>query len=197
MQAHQSPKNVDALTEDSRGAGLPPIKTFLVLALVLVAVIAAAVATRPRAELRTTEVHPAEPNSALSEEEAIERFEELHKLFRQASMQRDMSLVPLMLSDDSRLGEIARRDIGQLRRDNVLDRSLFRTESVEVIKNTSQEIRIEQVVVVKPRFLDDATHVRVRVTGPVRQRVIWTLKLDGTEWKVYDALVVERERLTR
>ncbi len=195
QQAHQSRKQLNPQTEDSPHDGLPPVKTFLVLTLLLVAVLAAAVATRPRAESLPAATSPAPPILTLNNVEAIARFEQLHRLFREASRKRDISLLSKMLTRDSKLHNYAAREIRQLKQDNVLDRSSVRTTAIRVTENTPDEIKIDQVVIVRPRFVDDATYVRVPTSGPVRQLVKWTLRLEGSDWKVHDVLVVRSERI--
>ena len=176
--------------------GLSPVRAFLVVCTIATVLGGAFFATREASPSEPpTSAPPRSPDYSLSDAEAIARFHELHELFRTASINRDESLLGAMLTAGSPLEAIARRQIGQLIDDQVLDRSRFHEEGVDIVENAASRIVIEQVVLVRPKFVSAATGEIVSARPRLRQDVRWVLALEQTVWKVYDSKVVHSRRV--
>ena len=192
MQHVGEPGTPEMKTDDKPSGGLSPVKAFFALLALLVAIGGLFLLTRPTDEADPGPA-PKSDNFALTDAEAIERFRELHALFRQASRTRDPSLVSVMITEGSPLREEATKDIAQLRRDGVLDRSRFVTEDIDIQSNGPTEIRLIQRVVIHPKFVLESSRKNVTQSEPVRQVVEWTMKLENSQWRVLDALVTESQ----
>ncbi len=175
--------------------GLSPVRAFLVLGAVLAAIAVWFLATRDATPASPSAQPSRSPDYSLTAAEAIARFHELHGLFRSASKNRDLSLLGAMLVTDSPLHAVARRQIRQLTADGVLDRSRFVEESVEVTDNSPARIEIEQVVIIRPRFVSASTGRVVSTGARLRQKVSWVLTVEETVWKVYDSQVLSSTEL--
>lgn len=176
---------------DSPRTGLSPAIAFLLLAVVVALLAAAILLTRPEAQVEAAATNPTStaPNFALTNEEAIARFKELHQMRVQAYRSLDAAVLPRIYESGSEVLAIALNDLRRLSRDGVRDTSIFRTKSLAVMTNESDEVTIEQVVDVAPRFVSRGG--KEVTTGPreVRRHVLWTLSLQGTQWVVADAVV--------
>ena len=176
-------------------AGLSPVRAFMVVCALATVVGGLIFATR---DASPSEPPPSgarrSPDYSLTDAEALARFGELHDLFRAASIKRDASLLSAMLTTDSPLQDVARRQIRQLIDDQVRDKSRFDEQRVQIVENSPSRVVIEQVVVIRPKFVA-ATTDEVVSTGPVlRQHVRWVLEPEQTVWKVYDSEVVRSRR---
>lgn len=169
---------------------LSPGRAFALLVGVILALGLIIFVTRPdpSPEIATNPTDTDPPTFELTDAEALARFEQLYALFRQGSRDRDPSLIAVAMTSDSPLRPVALEDIAQLERDKVLDRSRFSTLSVEILENSPDEIRIQQAVLIDPRFISERTREEVSSTGRVRQTVEWILRFDDGTWKVFDAV---------
>ena len=190
--------------EPSGGAARPtrgplsPVVAFVALIAVLALLGSIISLTRPdtpkpNAPLTSTEE---EAHFALTDEEAISRFEELHDLFRAGSMNRDPSVISVAMTSDSRLIDTALADVRQLTRDEVLDQSVFVTEDIRVLRNTPDEIVLRQVVTIEPKFVSEKTGDTVNSSPAVRRVVRWVLKQEDSAWRVFDAVAVSSRAIT-
>jgi hypothetical protein len=180
---------------ETESKGADPVRVFLILAGILVAIGVVFWLTRsdpiPDAAIAT---FPSEsPDFSLTNVEAIARFKELHSLFRQGSRERDLSVLNLLFTRDSPLRQIATDDVRQLRKDGVLDRSTFRTTEIEVVSNVANEIVLLQRVEIEPRFILEQSGKDIADPGPLNQQVRWVLHQEAGVWKVYDSKVLESE----
>ncbi len=181
--------------QDERVPGLSPVRAFFIVGALAAVVPLGLLATRSDEAPPEPGRVERSPDFSLTDAEAIERFNELHDLFRSASKTRDMSVVKLMLVSGSRLSQTAHVQIRQLIRDGVLDRSRFLDQEVRVVTNTPTRIEIEQEVTVRPRFVSDRTGRDVTLGAPLRQTVHWVLVPEAGAWKVLDSKVIRSERL--
>ncbi len=176
--------------------GVSPAIAFSMLA-ILVAVIAAAVfLTRPDTEVQAAATNPTStsPNFALTNEEAIARFKELSQMLHQAYAMHDPTRLDHLYTDASPVRELAGEELRQLNRDQVSDVSTYKTLRVEVVANTDDSIRLREVVMVKPRFVDRAgKDVTTSKSDRIREVVEWTLRPEGGIWLIHDAVVEKSE----
>jgi hypothetical protein len=136
-----------------------------------------------------------EPNFALTNEEAITRFEELMTTLEQAYGGHDVTYLDSLYTSDSPLRGIARRELTRLANDGVRDLSTFETKELIVRTNSSSQITLRQVVVVTPRFVTDAGKDVTKSRRPTRQVVDWTVSLQGGNWLLEDALITEAKHI--
>ena len=194
MQHVGEPGTPEMKSDDKPSGGLSPVKAFFALLALLVAIGGLFLLTRPTDESNPGPA-PRSDNFALTDAEAIERFKELHALFRQASRTRDQSLLSLMITSDSPLRDEATKDIAQLRSDGVLDRSRFVTEDIDIQSNKPTEIHLIQRVVIHPKFVLESSGKDITRSEPVRQLVEWTMKLENSKWRVLDALITRSQEV--
>ena len=197
MQRAEGPSSRLAPEPTPTRPSLSPPVAFLLLAVVIGIIGAIFYLTRPDAPATPTNPNAAqELDFSLTNEEAITRFEELDRLRHQAFAEVDVSLLPLIYSNDSEVLDIATNELDQLQSDKVRDESIFRTQSIQVIHNTEDEITLKQIVNVTPRFV--ASKGRDVTTGPelIRRTIIWTLVLRDESWLIHDS-VIDQARVLR
>ena len=182
---------------DPQSKGADPVRVFLILAAFMTAIGAFLWLTRsdPIPESPANATAPTEsPDFSLTDEEAIARFKELDELSQLIYRERDQSLIPEVYIDGSRIAETVRNEVRRMARDGVYSATRFKTLTVEVTINTPSLIRLEQVVVVTPRFMSDSGD---EVTGKERaqkQTVKWALKLEGQKWQIESATITSSEQ---
>ncbi|HYI44327.1 MAG TPA: hypothetical protein VE174_02545 [Actinomycetota bacterium] len=182
---------------DDRAARMGPVKAFIILVGVVGAVVAVASLTRQTDATSAPAPTPsiATPDYSLTNAEALARFQELHETLRRASKERSLEIADSILTPDSPLQEVARRDTQQLISDGVLDKSIFETVNVQVVSNTDAEIMVEQRVIIRPHFVKEATGKNVGGNLDVILDVDWTLRRLTDRWLLHDAVVTSREKL--
>ncbi|MGH2806211.1 MAG: hypothetical protein ACRDKT_02950 [Actinomycetota bacterium] len=162
---------------------------------VLVAIAAVVLLTRPDPAPIPDGSTNDPPDFSLTDTEAIERFRELDTLKLRAYRTRDVTLVASVFSSDSELAKVARREIRNLTRSDVIPRTRFVTRRVEVLDNSDDAIRLLQVVEVYPRFVDEAGNDVTASGRDELQRVEVVLHRDSDEWLLFDALIVSADPL--
>lgn len=178
--------------------GASPIKAFLIILALIILTTVIFLMTANGEESPDTTRSPSTnstPDFSLTDEEAIVRFTELNDLRLKSYFDRDVTLIDAFVASDSELRKMAYNEITDLLRDKVLIRSSFETRSLNVITNTSHSIVIEQLVVERPKVITESG--KDITTDPQRElrTIEWTLVLDGSEWKVFDALVTKVDPL--
>jgi hypothetical protein len=177
-------------------AAIRPATAFLALLLLIATVGAVLFLTRPDPATPATGTRPAAPDFSLTDEEAIARFKELELMRQEIYESLDSSLIPEALHSDSPLIASARKDINQLIRDGVLDETTYQTRSIVIRSNGESEIVIRQGVVQAPTFIARDTGEEIGTTSDrFFVLVDWTLRLDGSEWLIYDSNVVRSRKL--
>jgi hypothetical protein len=181
---------------DQRGdaGAFPPLRVFLALMAVLVAIGGLVLLTREDDPPSPTPRTSASPNFALTDAEAIARFKELRALRDQMYRQRDLSLTTQIYTPDSPSMSVALREIRRLLRDDVIDRSTYRTHDLAVDFNSSTRIRIVEDITLIPRFVTSEGTEVTRRHGTLRQVVVWVLVEDGGQWLVYESSLKRSER---
>jgi hypothetical protein len=78
-----------------------------------------------------------------------------------------------------------RRDLRTLATNNLLDRTRTSTLGLQVVESEAGRIVVRERVLIRPRYVDDATHVEVDVDLE-RRRVTseWTIERDGLRWRI-------------
>lgn len=177
-------------------SGLKPTTAFVLLLLLIAAVGGAILLTRPdSAPTPTNTDTPTEPNFALTNEEAIARFEELHQLELQAYRSADPSLVDEVFTVDSPIAKFVQREVAMLVRDRVVARPQYTNLSIAVIANTGEEIQLQQSAIVESHFFDSRGREITSDTARQRQTILWTLHLGESSWLLHDAVVTKSRDL--
>ncbi|MGH2756244.1 MAG: hypothetical protein ACRDI3_00470, partial [Actinomycetota bacterium] len=130
-----------------------------------------------------------EPSFTLTNEEAITRFEELDAMRLQAYRDRDPTLLSLAFGSGSRIAGQITDEIAELRNSNVLDRTRFRTVSIDVVDRKNGEITLRQRVVIEPRFATESGEDVTSQQHPVRQVITWVMREENGEWLLFDAAI--------
>jgi hypothetical protein len=179
------------------GAGLSPVRAFLVVGALLAAVVAAYVVTRDPAPARATA--PAgptrSPDYSLTDAEAIAEFERLNAQLMQAYEERNIALAEEVFTSDSPMLPRVRKEIQDLLEADVLSKTQFREIKTVISKTSPSFISIQRTEVLVPRF---KTEEGVDATGTSlseRRVVRWELHQQAGRWLLHDGTVVDRERL--
>ena len=182
---------------DPERSGLKPAVAFLGLILVVAVVGTIVFLTRPAPapEPRGTTTATTEPNFALTDEEAIARFEELNAQLVAAYEARDVSILEAFLTNDSPLRTRAANEIRQLLRDRVVPRPKFDTRSIEVISNDPTEIVLRQTAVDSSRFESEVGEEITKHPKDILRVVEWTLELEGSIWRIAESSPIQSRQL--
>lgn len=175
--------------------GVPPLRVFLGLLALVLALGAVVLVTR---DVEPAPPPPpaqsASPNFALTDEEAIARFKELHALLLTAYRQRDMSLLDSFLTENSPLRTRAVQEIRQLLRDRVFDRAKIESLVLRVLFNESDLITVRHKWIEYPRFVAESGQNVTSFEQPILQVVDWSLRPDHSVWKIFDSDVIRTRR---
>jgi len=182
-------------SEQKRDAGgIPPLRVFLGLVALLVVVGAVVLLTRDEADPPPIPRASGSPDFSLTDEEAIARFKELRELRDQMYRGRDQSLIPLIYTDDSPAKLVVLKELRRLTRDQVFDRSRYRTRAIEVKSNETHRIQLTERITLFPRFIDEDGKNVTRDVRPLFQTATWVLvDVDGI-WLVQESVLEKSER---
>ena len=150
--------------------------------------------TGSSAEPTPTET-PTPPDFSLTDEEAIARFKELDQLRQRMYRDRDASLVSVIYADGSPVQKRVLEDLQVLRRDRVLSRTTFETESLRVESTDAGEVKLMQVVVVDPNFVSESGSPVEGSNVTQRLTIEWTLVPQAGEWLLHDSVITDSEKL--
>lgn len=180
---------------DARDGGLSPLHAFLVVIAVLAAIVAAVLLTRPdEAPVPSPDPDP-EPAFALTDAEAIERFQELSEIRLRSLRERDPSLLSTAFTPNSPAAKRVATSIRKLVRGGAYYKTRHDRQSIDVVGNLDEEIVIVEEIVVHPRFVDE-TGADISVEPVVeRQTTEWTLRLVGGQWLIHDGVIVAAQPL--
>lgn len=143
----------------------------------------------------STTNHSQSGTFSLTNSEAIARFNELNRLRIIAFRHRDASLLAQVLTSDSPLRRRAYRDIAGLRADGVFDKTKFQTQRIQMRSNTPSQIVLRQVEIESPRFVTEAGKDVSRMHISVVATIDWTLRKEGSAWKIFTSSSVGAHRL--
>ena len=180
---------------DPEGKGADPVRVFLILAAVLVAVGAAIWLTRPdnSSTEASTPAADTPPDFSLTDEEAIARFKELDELRLRALRERDLSLLSLAFTSDGPAYKRLKESIKQLRNDDVFFRSEYRTTEIQIGSNSPDRIEVIQQVIVSPRFVSESGNDVTDKEFVERQESRWILRPEEAVWLIAEGTIVDAE----
>ena len=170
---------------------MSPIKVFAVLIGLVAAIVIVAEVARDDAPPVAPQRTASPADFSLTNSEAIARFKELDALRYRAYTERDVTLIPLYMTSDSPLRRVGYREIRQLINDRVLFRPTVDVKNLRVLSNTPRQIVVRQVVIEQPKFVSEAGKDVSSSQNKIHQTIDWTLRLEGTEWKIFQAKVVD------
>ena len=197
MQRAEGPSSRLAPEPTPTRPSLSPPVAFLLLAVVIGIIGAIFYLTRPDAPATPTNPNAAqEPDFSLTNEEAITRFEELSDIRQQAYASRDVTLLSSLYTENSVVGPAAAKELRSLNRDGVSDVSVYETQEVTVVSNSDTEIELKELVLIQPKFVDESGADVTVEPKTIREIVLWTLRLEDTQWLVHDA-VITKSRVVR
>ena len=127
-----------------------------------------------------------EPDFSLTDEEAIQTFEQLSQTLRQSVSQRDPSLLTLVTTPDGDAQRRIGQEIQRLKEDGVIDFTRVQTEPAEVQSSTNREIRIREVIVLQPCFKSESGEDVTQADAVVEQTGTWILKVHDGQWLIDD-----------
>ena len=192
MQRAQGPEDAaspDAGSSRPRFVLLPVIA---VVALVLAAGLAVYILSRPESDTaQEPNFGPPADSFSLTNEEAIERLQELNAVRIRAYETRDLSLVRYYLTSDSPLIRKTVNEITELKKDGVVPNLHLRTVRASVIENSSEEIKLEQVAIFDVDFRDESGRDLTIGGGEERQEIEWTLHRESGRWLAFNSLVTK------
>jgi hypothetical protein len=193
MQHVGEPGSPEMKRNDKPAGGLSPAKAFFALLALLVAIGGLFLLTRPKEEPGPGPA-PRSDNFALTDAEAIERFKELDELQIRALRERDETLLGKIYTPDSPLVASVVKSIRTLKRESVFDRTRDETQSLSVIENSQDEIRLRQEVVVTPKFVDEAGRDVTIDSRTELQTVEVLLHRNFDRWLIHDAVITQVEK---
>lgn len=191
-------------------SGLSPVKTFLVLMLLVAGVTAAslvrpdaeplrapaslAAAPRERAEGESrgasaaapAESRPAGALEVLSDARAVAVFGALRTRLDRAITRRDPSLGARVFAGDSEVEARTARVIDRLRRDGVVDMTRVKSLKVVVLTKDAAEIKLREVALLRPCFRTDRGKDVTKAPAAVLQVGVWRLARGPEGWRIVD-----------
>jgi hypothetical protein len=195
MQEAEEPARGGTGTQAAEPARmLSPIAAFLILLAIAAVGLGALLLSR---EERSEEPSAPDrgPAFALTDEEAIELFKELEALQIRAYRERDLSLISKVYVPGGQGEKVVAEEIRKLIRADVLDRSTFRTERIELIRNDGSQVIVRQTEVQRSRFVHESGEDVTTDAAHQRLVVDWYLTRVGDQWFVEKELIVRAEDL--
>ena len=180
--------------EPDSGA-FPPVRVFLVLMSVIVAVGAVVLATREDEPPPQPPTQSPSPNFALTDAEAIARFKELRPLHLSAYRDRDLSVLSLVFTPESDVGETVTREIRRLLRDEVVAKPRYVRQKLSLLNNSSTEIRLVETVRFTARFFDESGNDITVGPAPETQVISWTLRPYDTKWFIDESEILRSKQV--
>jgi hypothetical protein len=127
----------------------------------------------------------AEPGSDLTEREALVLFDRLRGKLEAAYRQRSVDMLLQAVDRGSPQFVQSRSDLRLLERNNLLDRTRSRTLEVSIVTIDPGRVVVNEHSAVRPRYVDDATHVEVDVQlGRTRSSSEWIVERRGDRWVI-------------
>ena len=180
---------------------LSPARGFLLVAAVAIAGGVAVAGLRDDGVRRGSSAAPTSPGAQVSSSpsafeesagragpdtaEALAIFTELRGGLESVYRRRDPRSLAEVVEPGSLQFKAVRRDLRILATNNLLDRSRTRTLRLVVVESEAGRIVVRERVLLRPRYVDDATFVEVDVDLE-RSRVTseWTIERDGERWRI-------------
>jgi hypothetical protein len=171
--------------------GLSPVRAFFLVCALATIVGGGFFATRDASPTEPpTPAAPRSPDYTLTDAEAIAEFERLNAQLMQAYDERNIALAEAVFTSDSPMLPRVRKEIRTLLRSSRISRTRFEPMSTSVQVMDSESVVLERVEIVRPRFETERGRDATAKGRPHRQRIEWTLHIDGGAWLLHDAVIV-------
>ncbi len=184
---------------------LSPSKVFVGLLIVLVVLVIAAVllidskdengqAASGSEQTQATGPTGRKLSPTLTDEEAIAKFKSLNRLRLRAYRTANQAFVSLAFESGSRVERLVAREIHSLKDSSVSSRTKFDTLSLRVLSTTPSRLRVQQRVIVTPRFVSQKTKQDV-TRNPRKERDVinWTLTRGSNGWRITRSAIVNAQ----
>ncbi len=182
--------------EEDEPRGLSPTRVAVVLLVVIALLVGIGLlATSDNPTESNDQAIPETKNFALTNAEAIAEFKVLRDLGLRATQGRDQSLIDEAFTPGGPLAKRSLRIINELQTDKVIDQIQYRSSSIEVISNEAEIVRLTETRKLFPCFINEQGRDVTEDPSVVDQTVVWTMKLIGTEWRLYDARLLRDRSL--
>jgi hypothetical protein len=115
-------------------------------------------------------------------------FRRLRRVLDRVYASRDLGRVDDFAAPGSPQFAHATRQIRFLKRHSLLDRTKTESQVVEVRVLGGDELEIQEKVVIRPRYVDEATGLEADLEVPVQRATLtWTLQRQAGVWRIYSA----------
>ncbi len=186
---------MDEEEEDRRS--LSPVRAFVLLLLVVAFLVGIGlIAMSNKDPVPSDQAIPNTKNFALTDQQAIAKFQYLRDLGLRATQQEDQSLVASAFVPGSPLANRSIRIIQELDRDDVIDKIRYETLGVEVASNEPTIVRIREVRKLFPCFVTPKGRDVTQHPNVVHQEVMWGMRLIGSQWRLETADLLTDKRLS-
>jgi hypothetical protein len=127
----------------------------------------------------------------LTDEEAIARVRVLTAGVGEAIRERNSSQVSSLFTTVSPAASRTIRDIRNLKKDHVFDKSQVRTTRLEILSRTDSEVRVRETRTVRICYITETG--KDVTTGPaaLEQVGIWILRWERENWLIHDTSLEE------
>jgi hypothetical protein len=176
---------------------LSPLKVFALLLGGLALAFAAITGFRSESKEEPIRAQPQQTSDefALTDAEAIEKFEELNELQLQVGRMRDLSLVSRVFVPGSPIAGRASQSVRKMLKHNVIDDLQIETLRLQVISNTPAQLVIRETSVEYPCIRTESGDDVTRGPTAIREVIDWTLVKRTSEWRLYDAAMKRHRAL--
>ena len=124
----------------------------------------------------------------LTPQRAIATFGRLRRLLDSAYARRDLGDIDEFAAPGSPIFAHATTQIRFLKRRSLLDRTLTKVTDLEVRAITPNQIKLVERVVIKPRYVDEATGLETDLDLTAERAIlVWTLVRVDSGWHIYSA----------
>ncbi len=131
-----------------------------------------------------------EPDFSLTDEEAIERFQELEQRQIEAYRHADIKLVSDFAGPGPFKNQVV-RELRKMRKDDVTAVLRSKGQELLLVRNESTEITIQETATIDIQFLDQAGKNVTTKGEPQRLVIEWQLEPFDTGWLITESVAVE------
>jgi hypothetical protein len=176
-----------------------PITAALVIAALVGTALAYLFLTAPDspkpAEQKIPAAAQAEEPEVLTEAEAIAEIKRLDSLRIRMYRTRNLSLLRDLVTSDSPLRKLLRKEIRLLRQENVLSRSTYRSKRFLIQSSSPNSIVIHQTFVYRPRVISEGGRDVTKDRRPLLNQTKWTLHLEEDTWKIFNSELLKSQKV--
>jgi hypothetical protein len=180
--------------------GLPPRAAALVVAIfaaLLIAVAAGAFDDRGQSSPVGDAARPSTDTRTAEPDELRAVLEELLQRRDKAFDTSNREMLAAVYVEDGAAYKRAKRALEGLISDGVHDASAYKTTDVIVKSVSETNAQVERVGIVYPCFRDQDGKDVTRASGVIQEHVLYVLQLQGADWRIANASLLDEEILVR